>query len=222
MKHLATIQAQFLKYSVKGNAKDFLQKAIKRHDEEAIKFWLKVINRNARKDVPVVNFTTDEFKTFKKSDSTSDKQEIDKIAKDVDKDFQREFNLELPLDRVKPMQDLSEKDEHKVLISNNGHVPKYAFVVSGKIYLNVKAIEQDKDYTNGLKYTIYHECGHFIFHKYRNKAIELMNKYDLTGDYEEDFAETIAYGMDKRLTDDKKMFKIFRDFKELVLKRSKK
>jgi len=212
MKHLAKIQTEFLKYS--NDAQYFLDQAIKRNDRKAINYWLKILNRRARKKYPAEIITNREFQELKKR--PNDKIEIDKVKKEAIKKFEQLGFSSLPVRDIKPLQELTDVDKRKVLKNHNG-VPKYGFTVNGNVYLNMKVIDEGGEFT--LEDVVYHELGHHVFHsQYQSQIIEIMNKYGLDEDYDEDFAELFSYKMTGKLNDESlKMYKVFRDFESDVL-----
>jgi predicted Zn-dependent protease with MMP-like domain len=212
MKHIAKIQADFLKVAV--DARHFLQKALERNDKRAIDYWLKVLAKKSREQYPVVNLTEKEFEELKKR--PNDNVEVDRVKTDAIRKFDG-LGIQWPVKDIKSLQELTDKDKSKVL-AHHGSIPKYAFTVNGTIYLNVKAIQDDKQYTDGLEHVVYHELGHHIFHsKHNRQIIMIMNKYGLDDDHDEDFAELVSYKMTGKLTDKSlKMYKIWNETRHLI------
>jgi hypothetical protein len=210
MKHLASIQTEFLK--VATDAKYFLHRAIERKDKQAIDYWLKVLANRSRQQFPIVNLSAKEFEEVMKH--PSEKNKVDDIKNQAIGKLKR-LGYNLPVKDIKSLQELTDKDRDKVLKRNKA-IPKYAFTVNGTIYLNVKVIEDDKEYTDGLDHVVYHELGHHIFHSDdQQQIVKIMNKYGLDDDHDEDFAELFSYKMTGKLTDkNKKMYKVFDEFEK--------
>jgi len=208
MNHLARIQIDFLKIAI--DARHFLQKALERNDKQAIDYWLKVLAKKSREQYPVVNLSEKEFEELKKR--PNDNVEVDRVKKDAIRKFVG-LGIQWPVKDIKSLQELTDTDKNKVL-RIHGSIPKYAFTVNGTIYLNAKAIQDDKQYTSGLEHVVYHELGHHIFHSNdKQQIVKIMNRYGLDDDHDEDFAELFSYKMTGQLTDKNlKMYKVFQDF----------